>query len=78
MEPTIDGIAFGSARCQGSNIVVFADQRQCSAANPNSLLIADSKLDVYRYGPPVIAPERQLSLFEQPLHSEPPEFGRLM
>jgi RES domain-containing protein len=51
--PRVDGIAFSSARSEGTNIVFFADQSQClTHGEPTSMLAPQGKVSIIEYGAP--------------------------
>jgi hypothetical protein len=56
MDPQVDGIAFSSARCEGTNVVLFADQSQClGGAERTAMLAPQATISIIEYGTPPTA-----------------------
>jgi len=60
--PKFDGVVFASARTDGRNVVIFADQGQCLGTGQEAMLAPTTSLQVVEYGAPSVSqlPARKL------------------
>ena len=63
LRPVGDGVAYASARVDGTNLVLFASQEDCLGGD-GALLAAEGEVQIVLYGPPDVSPERTITLSE--------------
>lgn len=60
LRPSADGVAFASARADGTNVVLFASQEQCLGGD-GADLVPMPTFQIVSYGPPSVSLERTIT-----------------